>query len=263
MSKTIPSWSISRWQVFEQCQYRAKLQWLDNIPDMQPKPSADRGTKIHLDAENFVLGKGDLTHELRHFAADLKALRAHADAGRVTVEEEWAFDSHWHATEWKSGWLRLKADATCRVSPRRLVVVDYKSGKRFGNELKHAVQLQLYALCALLLHQDVEEVVCELWYVDHNELADFTMRRGQLEKYLRYFDSRGRKLTETTEFKPNPNVIACKYCPYHADRQGDCQYGHVVSKGRLVRPETNLVAPANMKVDPLFSAELDQFKNRV
>lgn len=255
-AKTINSWSISRSQVFDECQYRAKLQWLDKIPDLQPKTAADRGTAIHLEAENYVLGKGVLTPNLRHFSTDLTALQNHNAEGRVTCEEEWAYDRDWNVTDWRSGWLRLKCDAVCHLDKRHAVVIDYKTGKRFGNEVKHAVQLQLYAVCALLRYPDIEQVTCELWYLDQNELASFVLHRKSLKKYLAFFDEKGRKFTTTTNFKPNPNIVTCRYCPYHPDKQGDCKFGMVVSStGRMVRPIKEIKAPANYKVDPAFAEE--------
>lgn len=573
-AKTIKSWSISRVQVFEQCQYRAKLQWLDKIPDLQPKNAADRGTAIHTEAEEYVLGKAPLTSNLWYFATDLTALHNHNAKGRVTCEEEWAYDRDWNVTDWRSGWLRLKCDAVCHLSSSHVVVIDYKglerstliptptgwttmgeirvgeelfasdgsicrvtgkseiknlpcyritfddkttvvcdeehlwalddgrvipvtkltkydrinvakpiqladqdlpihpyvfglwlaegnkkcaeitngdefvwkeierlgyeigvnqnrntdrncrthtilnirqhlldmnvfwnkhipeiymrgsfeqrlallqgimdgdghanktrnqavlqsadpvlskqylelilslgqrairsevktfchnfigkaypvsfrpngimpfrlprkvnvakdfgvgrsgfrrivsvesvpsvetqciavdssdrtflctehfipthnTGKRFGNEIKHAVQLQLYAVCALIRYPEVEQVTCELWYFDKNELASFTLHRRQLGKYLSIFDHKGRKFTETTNFKPNPNIVTCKYCPYHPDRQGDCQYGTIVSQtGKMVRPNKPIVVPKGYKVDAAFADEAAAF----
>lgn len=232
----ISSWSISRAQVFDQCAYRAKLQWVDKIPDTQPRPAADRGTAIHLEAEDYVVGKrGDVTHNLRHFRDDLISLRAHHEAGRVTCEEEWAFDRDWKPTSWKSGWLRLKLDACCHLTPQHVAVVDYKSGKRFGNEVKHAEQLQLYGLTALIRNPKVELVTAELWYIDQNELASFTMKRTQLQRYIGIFDRKGREITDTSRFPPNPNIFSCKYCPYHASKQGNCEYG--VPSETLIRKE--------------------------
>ena len=238
MSKaTIPSWSISRVTVYEQCAYRAKLQWLDRIPDLQPKTAADRGTQIHQEAEDYVTGKAAQTHNLRFFVNDFNALRLHADQGRVICEEEWGFDRNWRVSGWREAWLRLKCDAVCHLSPEHAVVIDYKTGKRFGNEVKHAIQLQLYALCALIRYPDIDKVTCELWYLDQNELASFTMHRKQMSKYLRLFDEKGRKFTEDTVFKPNPNIESCRYCPYHPDKQGDCKYGVIVTQqGKLVQP---------------------------
>lgn len=226
MSKgRITSWSFSALQVFESCKYHSKLARLDRVPDLQPKTAADRGTAIHLEAEDYVCGKSPLTHNLRFFKDDLTALAAHYAAGRVVCEQEWGFDKSWALADWKSAWLRLKCDAVCFLDPSHAVVIDYKTGKRFGNEIKHSEQLQLYAVTALIRHPDVEQVTCELWYFDQNELASFTMKRSQLPKYLRLFDKRGIAMTTETEFKPNPNIHSCRYCPYHPDKQGDCKFG--------------------------------------
>lgn len=260
MKTTLDSWSISKLFVFEECKYRAKLQWLDKVPDTQPRPAADRGTQIHLEAEEYICGRGELTHGLRHFADDLEALRLAYSNGKVTCEDEWGFDKNWQPTEWKSAWLRLKADATCLLSDDHISVVDFKTGKRFGNELKHARQLQLYAVCALILHAQVKKVTCELWYFDQNEMADFTMHRKQLGKYLNIFNKAGLEFTSETQFPASPNIFSCKYCPYSPSKQGDCQYGVDVDNP-FNRPEPQ---PANAaSLPPLDDPELEAFRRRI
>lgn len=539
------SWSFSRLLVYEQCPYRFKLQFMDRIPDLQPKTAADRGTQIHQEAEDYVLGKGDFTSNLRHFKADFLALKSHADQGRVTCEEEWAFDRDWAVSSWKSGWLRLKCDAVLHLNPKHVAVIDYKglerttliptptgwttmgeiqvgdelfaqdgsickvigksqvknlpcyeikfddnttvrcdnehlwalddgrvvpvtqlknndyinvakplnlpeadlpidpyvfglwladgkhtsgeiskpdefiweeiqrcgyelgvqqntpcrchtvkgirgklieldvhdnkhipqiymrasikqrlallqgimdgdgsvnkirkqvvlnttdpdlakqyhelalslgqranlcstlgkgfgkycvvywinfrpnginpfrmprkaeackdfgpgrsarrrvksvteipsvetqciavdsadhtflctekflpthnTGKRFGNEIKHARQLQLYSLSSLLRYPKVEQVTCELWYLDQNELASFTMHQNQLGKYLKVFDRDGKAVTDAKTYPPRPNIDSCKYCPYHPDRQGDCPHGVTQIAGKVFK----------------------------
>ena len=225
MKKRIPSWSFSRLQTFETCKYRAALQWRDKVPDLQPKTAADRGTQIHQEAEDYVCGKAAFTHNLRFFHTDLAALAKHYAEGRVVCEEEWAFDNDWNPAAWREGWLRLKCDAVCFLDDTHVAVIDYKTGKRFGNEIKHAEQLQLYAICALLRYPKAEQVTCELWYLDQNELASFVMKRSQLGKYLKLYDRRGQAFTSEEEFKPTANIHSCKYCPYRPDKQGDCVYG--------------------------------------
>lgn len=258
MSKTITSWSFSRALVFESCPYRAKLQWIDKVPDLQPKTAADRGTAIHQEAEDYVLGKSGFTHNLRHFEDDLAALAAHAREGRVTCEEEWGFDRDWKVADWKRAWLRLKCDAVCHLSAKHVVVIDHKTGKRFGNEVKHARQLQLYALCALIRYPEVDQVTCELWYLDQNELAAFTMHRRQLGKYLKIFDRIGREITEELAFKPNPNIFSCKYCPYDPSKQGDCRFG--VGAGIPQRPMEQTIDVSRL---PPLNMGLDEFKGRI
>lgn len=253
----IKAWSFSKLLIFEQCKYRAKLQWVDKIPDLQPKTAADRGTQIHQEAEDYVRGKDGLTHNLRHFADDLAALAAHYTAGRVICEEEWGFSDNWSVVGWREAWLRLKADAVCFLTPKRLVVIDNKTGKRFGNEVKHARQLQLYALCALLRYPEVDEVVCELWYFDQDELASFTMHRRQLKKYLAIFDREGHAVTTETKFPPSPNIHSCMWCPYRSDRQGDCPYGVIAGKPK----PPPVIDTSNLKL--LVGADMDEYKNRV
>ena len=247
MSKgRITSWSFSALQVFESCKYHSKLARLDRVPDLQPKTAADRGTAIHQEAEDYVTGKGSFTHNLRFFKDDLTALAAHYAEGRVVCEQEWGFSPEWVVADWRAAWLRLKCDAVCFLDPSYAVVIDYKTGKRFGNEIKHAEQLQLYGVTALLRYPEVEQTTNELWYFDQNELATFTMKRSQLSKYLRLFDKRGVAMTTETEFKPNPNIYSCKYCPYAPHKQGDCKFGidpsNVLGSNKVVStlPEVKL-----------------------
>ena len=262
--KTIKAWSFSLLMVFENCEYHAYLQRIAGVPDTTPKTHADRGTQIHQEAEDYVRGKAAATNNLRFFTDDLASLAKHYTEGRVVCEEEWGFNREWEVVDWDKAWLRLKCDVVCHLSPTHLAVIDYKTGKRFGNEIKHAQQLQLYALCALLRYPEVQEVTCELWYLDQNELASFKMKRGQLSRYLAQFDKRGRRVTETTTFKPSANAYSCKWCPYGPDKQGDCQYG-VSSKDAVVAnaKPVAFLPPAkrkpNKKLDASFADDLKRF----
>jgi hypothetical protein len=222
---TIPNWSFSRLAIFEQCAYRAKLQSIDKIPDNTPKTAADRGTLIHTEAENYVKGDGPLHPSLAKFQTDFESLRRHYADGRVFLEGEWGFDSEWNRTTWAKAWLRLKCDAVVALGDNTLAVIDFKTGTRFGNEVKHLDQLHLYAVSSFLRYPSIKKVITEDWYLDHNEKASHTITDKQMPKHLALFDKRGHKMTSTTVFKPNPNQFTCKWCPYGPDKQGDCKYG--------------------------------------
>ncbi|MDR3159777.1 MAG: PD-(D/E)XK nuclease family protein [Zoogloeaceae bacterium] len=213
----VASWSFSRLMVFEQCACRYKLEFIDKLPT-PPKPAADRGTEIHAIAERYVKGDGPPTPELKHFEMEFRKLRQLHAENKVTCEEQWAFDSEWKPTQWTSGWLRLKCDAVAQLTRAHLAVIDYKTGRRFGNEIKHARQLELYALCALLRNPDAREVTCELWYLDKDEMTTFHCHRAQVENYLRIYDRAGRRLTECREWPPSFN---CQYCPFH---EKECEH---------------------------------------
>lgn len=117
---------------------------------------------------------------------------------------------------WVPAWLRLKLDAIVFLSEFEAVVIDYKSGKRFGNEMKHAEQTQLYQLVSLLRYPKLEIVHTELWYLDVDEIAHSMFTRRQGMRFLASFTSKGRAITECTEFPPNAHAFNCQknYCPY-------------------------------------------------
>jgi CRISPR/Cas system-associated exonuclease Cas4 (RecB family) len=222
----IPTASISKLHVYESCPYRAKLAWVDKIADTQPRKAADRGTAIHQLAEDYVRGEvANLPDELRHFASEFTALRQRYQEGTVSLEGEWGFTEDWQPTDYKSAWLRVKADAVVFTSDTTAVVIDHKTGKRYGNELKHAEQLQLYAISALIRNPQLKLVNTELWYLDQDDLADMPIKAVSLQKYIKVFDKRFKAMTEDTTFVPKPNINSCKWCPYHASKQGNCQHG--------------------------------------
>ena len=71
-NERIKAWSYSRLVDFEQCKLRAKLKYIDRIPEpARPLPPGktehanDRGTRIHDAAERFVRGGVELIPELK------------------------------------------------------------------------------------------------------------------------------------------------------------------------------------------------------
>lgn len=213
--KTITSASYSRLLDFESCRLKAYYKHVERIPDPRPSTAADRGTDIHNRTELFIRDQGAAPAEtLKHFKDEAFSLKEHFKAGKASLEGEWAFDHDWQPTGWKGGWFRMKADAVVHLSKKHAVVVDYKTGKRFGNEIKHGEQLQLYALATFIREPTVERITAELWYFDQNELASYDVTRQQGLRCLKGFDNRARKMTEATTFPPNPNAYSCRWCPF-------------------------------------------------
>lgn len=229
------SWSYSKLLDFEQCKYRYKLKHIDRVPEAKSE-AADRGTAMHTMAENFVLGKlKSLPTELLKFSNDFVALRTKFETNHVSLEGEWAFDKNWEPTAYKTGWLRMKADAVCfnkLVKPTEAVVIDYKSGKKWGNECKHGEQTQLYSLATALRNPTVKKITAELWYLDKDDLTTVTYTREQAIALLKPFDKRaGRidKAHETGVFEPNPNPFTCQWCPYGPNKSKECTHGVTTS----------------------------------
>jgi hypothetical protein len=230
----IKQWSISKAKTFSQCKLRAQLQYGQKIPEPErPLPPGktehanDRGTRIHDAAERYVNGTGEFIPEMGKFRAEFDSLRQLYADGLVSLEGEWAHDIDWEVTPWKSkeAWLRLKLDAIVFLSDYEAVVIDYKSGKKFGNEVGHAEQVMLYQLSAFLRYPKLEIVHTELWYLDVDDLTQQTFSRSQGLRFKKKFTDMGMSMTTCTEFPPNANIFSCKYCPYGPRGTGHCERG--------------------------------------
>lgn len=230
----LKTWSHSRKGVFDTCKFRAKLQYIDKIPEPErPLPPGktehanDRGNRIHDAAEVFVKDNIRLIDELKHFSEEMHHLKTLYKKGVVSLEGEWAHDKNWEPCAWASdsAWLRLKLDAFVRVNKTEAIVIDYKSGRMFGNEIKHAEQGQLYMCSAFVRYPELETIVVEFWYTDQDDMTSVTYTRKQSEHFLRKFTKAGDDITGCTEFPPNPNIFSCKWCPYGPKGTGHCTVG--------------------------------------
>lgn len=126
---------------------------------------------------------------------------------------------------WEPSWLRLKLDAIVLHSDTVATVIDHKSGRKFGNEVKHAEQTQLYQLVAFSRFPKLETVYTELWYIDQNEVTVNKFTRAQGLRFKPNFDKQGHAITDCVDFPPRPNVFSCQYCSYGPWGTGHCPDG--------------------------------------
>lgn len=229
MTGPIRSWSFSKLSDFERCPGYVKLKYIERIPEPErPLPAGktehanDRGSRIHDAAEHFVDGTGPFVRELTSFQVEFNHLRDLYANGKVSLEGEWGMDEDWEIAEWNTAWHRSKLDALVHTSETTAVVVDYKSGRKFGNELKHGQQLQLYTVNTLLRYPHLEQATTELWYLDQNDITSMTFTRNQGLRFKLGFEQRGHALTSATEFPFKPSTFACRWCAY-GDQGGACK----------------------------------------
>lgn len=229
----ISAWSFSTWSTFQKCKHRVYLDKVAKAPQPPIINTEDkehpllRGNRIHEAAELYVTSSVELISELKKFEKELNHLKHLFNLNKVEVEQPWAFTSEWKITNWSSidAWVRAKLDAFIRHSDSACVVVDYKSGKSWGNEVTHNLQGQIYAIMALLRYPEIEEVTVEFWYVDQNEITTKHYTRNQVMKFLNTWTQRGNAIVSEVEFKPNPSNAACKYCPFGSNvGSGVCEY---------------------------------------
>jgi len=228
----ITSWSNSKYTDFAKCKFLCYLKHDKRVPEPvrelrpgQTEHANDRGSRIHDAAEMFVRGKGPAIPEMRKFQAEFDVMQRLFTRGEVSLEGEWGMDQGWNTAPWKGAWLRLKLDSLVHISKTEAVVIDYKSGKRFGNEMKHAEQTQLYALVSALRHPELEIIHTELWYLDVNEIAQTTYTRDQALRFKRAWDMRGNQITSCGTWPPNPNIFSCQWCGYGPWGTNDCKVG--------------------------------------
>jgi len=225
----VKTWSFSTLSVYEECAYRLFIAKVKKIQE-ESGPAADRGTMIHTAAEDFVQGKtDDIIPELAGHEKGLAELKVLYDLGQVSVEGEWAFTIDWEKTGWMDAncWARIKLDVFVQMTPTYGRVIDYKSGKKFGNEIKHQQQGLLYAIGAFMRDPNLAEVDVEFWYTDL-PLKDTTKKhytRQQALMFLPGFHKRGVKMTTETEFDPNPSKMNCKWCAFKKGEFPECKWG--------------------------------------
>ena len=235
MEPPIRAWSFSRLEVFEKCPYRAYLKIVERRPEPPSERrdvALDKGRRVHDLAESYVRGDlEELPNELGKFSEKFEYKRKVFAAGNAEVEEDWAYDEDWQRTEWSAPgtWLRVKLDWMEWHDEERTsaAVIDYKTGRKDGNEVKHSQQGQLYVLAAFMRYPSLQVVRVEFEYLDHGKTSiPKIYTREQAMKFFANFDERGRKMTEATVFTPRPNRVNCKFCPYGPDNgDGSCEYG--------------------------------------
>lgn len=222
----VPTWSFSALKRFEACPHAIFLARVEKIKE-KDGPAAERGSMIHQQAEDFVQGKVDelppLLKKVEKRAIELRD-RFERKPFLMTIEENWAFTTSWTPTEWvgPETWARQKLDVFYKDSPASAVILDWKSGKKFGNELKHGEQGLHYAIGAFMKYPELDIIQTEFAYTDHGEYLKKIFNRERAMLHLPKIHERAIFMTTTTSFPPKPSKANCKYCSYR--ESGDCDY---------------------------------------
>lgn len=219
----IKAWSFSGHQNFADCPHKVYLSKVERMPDPSG-PAAERGTRIHTDIENFIQGETDqlCKEAAKHFAGLVTDLRDEYADGTVEIEGDWGFDRDWNITGWTDPdvWARIKLDAIKHESPTSAVIYDWKSGRKFGNEMKHAQQLQLYAIGSFMRFPELEFVTGKMIYVDKNDELPASYTREEAMAFIDKWNRRGLEMTTATSFEPTPGPSACRWCPHGKVQEG-------------------------------------------
>jgi CRISPR/Cas system-associated exonuclease Cas4 (RecB family) len=229
----VPNWSFSKLVVYESCPYRFKLSAIDKMPEPPRPPDnpLERGNRIHAHIEGFIKGeipslKGCEARGIDAFVPMITHARDLYTEGKASVEENWLFDQDWMVCDRDIVWLWMKLDLNVEDKPNAVSIVDdWKSGKSAYKAIDHVQQMQLYAAAAAIRQPWAETIIVELSYVDEGHVKQQTYTREQALMFVGRFDMRAKRIYADKHFRPNPNAVTCRYCPYGPRGTGICPVG--------------------------------------
>lgn len=232
MAEQLTAWSISRLLDYEACPHRVYLRHIvkSPTPDLPADNPMIRGRRIHTEVEHYISGTTD------EFPSSGKKMKETLDYckdsfthGYATVEERWGFTDEWAITGWFDSniWLRMATDCTVQADPAIAEIYDWKTGKSFGNEVKYMQQMQLYAVGAFMRFPEVEYVDVTLGFLDDGKqrMKNFE-RNKKIPELIAKFTERAMRMINCIDWRPKPNTMNCKYCPFGpATGTGSCVHG--------------------------------------
>lgn len=238
----VKSTSFSRASDFERCPLMFKYRHVDKIlspapelPEGEEHPM-DRGSRIHKLCEDYIQNPLlKMPPEIATHAKLLDALRAGYKRGKVDVEIGLAFDEHWAPSagdDFEHTRYRAIIDVAVTVSDSRIYLIDWKTGKKKGNEIKHHQQLMEYACAAQIYDSEIEIFDVAIAYIDlppGENMMQRTFTKTEVIKAFPDMKKRHEKVLGATIFPPTPSQFACRFCDYKAG---------IVGRGKRAYPGT-------------------------
>ncbi|APB80179.1 RecB family exonuclease [Pasteurella multocida] len=221
---SIKTWSFSSLSTYEECPRRLAFRRIDKIEEPSSE-AMSRGSEIHDLAERFVRGQeGDeVPPALMKFEKGFLTLKKAFEDGIVFCEDEWSFDKDWSESEWLGPkcWHMAKLDCFVKNDDGSALIIDYKTGRKFGNELKHGEQGLVYAIAAFMRYPELDFIKVEFWYLDKGEKLTRQYTRQQALIFHPQLHQRAKEMTTATEFPARPSLNACRFCFY--GKEGHCK----------------------------------------
>lgn len=220
-----PVWSHSRLKEFERCKYSIYLREVMRAPRAPKSRALIRGNRVHDDAEKYVKDTSEpLTKELFTFKMSFEKLRRLYKTGVIQTEEKWGFTRDWDECTWDDKdvlWARMKLDVIW-LQEDSAYVIDYKTGKKKGNEIAHTDQGISYAIGTIMKYPQVQEVQAEFWYLDEKEKLIKQYSREQLLYLIPNLERRAHAMTTCMDYPPSPSISNCKFCEHR--EKDSCDY---------------------------------------
>lgn len=218
----VKAWSFSVLKKFEECPYQVYLTKVKKYKEASSE-AANRGNELHDLAEHYIRGElgPEVPKPLQKLDAQYQSLhdlyQEHPE--QFELEQNWGFNAHWQKTGYFDDdiWCRMKLDVFHREGTAGHIV-DHKSGKKFGNELKHSDQGLQYAVGAFKRFPDLEFLKVDFYYFDKGEILPKTYTRDRAMVFLPRIEQRAFAMTNATEDelqRPKPSKNNCRFCPHN------------------------------------------------
>ncbi len=212
---SVPAWSFSTLKQMAQCPYSLYLSKIKKHKQ-PPAKALIRGSNAHDMCENYLKGIVlEVPEEFSQWTKEMDRLRDLTAAGTCWPEKELSFDKEWQPTGWfdSNTWCRFKADVIVREDETSFRIIDWKTGRKFGNEFSHAEQLKYYAVALGMAIPEADFISASMYYLDHGtETLDKTYTRDEITYFLPLVTERGKAFTDRTEFPATPSDQACRWC---------------------------------------------------
>ena len=223
----IRAWSHSTLKTYETCPYRIYISKVKRVSE-DFGPAAKRGTEIHEQAELYVKAElKEFPSTLIKFKEQFESLRSLYEETKVELEGDWGFTIDWEPCAWMDPkvWARVKLDAIVHEDKTSARVIDYKTGKKWGNEIAHSQQAITYAIATFFRYPALESINTEFWYLDHGETMEQTYTRDQAMMFMPKLQDRAIDMTTAVKFPPTPSQYNCKWCSYKKGDNPICEWG--------------------------------------
>jgi CRISPR/Cas system-associated exonuclease Cas4 (RecB family) len=226
--KQIPSWSFSNLMDYEACPHRAWHKSINKSP--RPPYEENRGTNLHTRIENFFSGTHDAFPDISPYARD--EIYSYRELSRLphytyNIELQYSIGIDWEHCDPKNAWGKAIVDLEyeCENNPDHLSIVDWKSGKIEGNEVKHIMQGQLYSLVACTTRPNLNAITVEFLYLDEGRTRRNLYKRDQILKWQPKWHERAKTMTGALTFPPKANKANCRFCMFGPQGSDVCEYG--------------------------------------
>lgn len=212
--------SYSRYSTYQRCPAKFKFSYIEKlqVPAI-PSIAADRGTLIHKTIEDHLnsVPNAEVHEDIRqHWGQWIMGLRV---AG-VKPEVKWAFTRDWQPCDFEAPdyWVRGVWDGHI-LRDKKATVYDWKTGREYDS---HKDQAYLYAMAAMTVHPEVDEVDVHFVYLDAKRSTPRYFSRSMYDIHKAQWISWLTAIENETLWPPRPDYT-CRWCPFARENNGPCR----------------------------------------